>query len=69
MAKTKKPRKRYRGADAAIRPKVIKIEAKKRSALGEWWHDHKSNLIPKAILLALLLLLGFLVYWVVSLLF
>lgn len=68
MAKTKKPRKPYRGRDAAVTPQVIKVQATERSTIGNWWQDHKQTVMIRAVQLGLLLILYVIVTFVWSLL-
>lgn len=54
MAKSKKPRKQYRGRDSSVTPQVIRIEAKQKSALVNWWIDNKQTVIIRLIQLGVL---------------
>ena len=50
--KTKKKRnKQYRGTDAALaKPVITRIRAANRSAVGQWWFEHKR--IAKPVIIA-----------------
>lgn len=67
MAKTKKPRKPYRGRDAAQLPQVIRVEAPERNRWQQWWVDHKQTVIIRLVQLVLALLIILLVRLVWSL--
>lgn len=65
----KKRNKPYRGADAAVtKPVVTKLQAADRSALGQWWFDHKSIakpvIITTAVVLFVVWLIAELIYFV-----
>lgn len=59
----KKRNKAYRGVDAAIdRPVVTKITAVNRSKASQWWLDHKRIVRPIAIAIAVVLVIGWLIF-------
>ena len=65
----KKRNKPYRGADAAVtKPVVTKLQAADRSALGQWWFDHKNVakpvIITTAVVLFVVWLIAELIYFV-----
>ena len=57
MAKSKKPRKQYRGRDSSLPPQAIRIEAKQKSRPQIWWDDNKQTVLIRLVQLGLLLLL------------
>lgn len=71
MAKQKKKRNKiYRGIDSRqTRPVVTRVEAVKRSKLGQWWHEKKRFAKPVAIAAAIVLVIVFVIVELIRLIF
>lgn len=71
MSKPKKKRtKRYQGSDAKQhRPKVIRVEAVKRSKPAQWWHDNRRRLSIGAAIAAVVAILALIVFELLRILF
>ncbi|NTW61437.1 hypothetical protein HGB24_01980 [Candidatus Saccharibacteria bacterium] len=65
----KKRNKKYSGIDAAMtRPKITRISAANRSAVGQWWFDRKSMLLPILKTVGVIIALAFIIYEIIRLL-
>lgn len=71
MAKQKKKRNKvYRGRDAKLaQPQVLRVEAANRSRLGQWWFEKKKFAKPVAIVVGLVLVLGWLIFELIRAIF
>jgi len=71
MSKQKKKRnKAYTGAGSnAARPQTIRIEAVQRNRAQLWWHERKRVLKPVLITTAVVIVVAYLLYELLSLIF
>lgn len=71
MSKPKKKRsKRYQGSDARQhRPKVIRVEAVKRSKQAQWWHDNRRRVSIGAAITAVAAILALVFFELLRILF
>ena len=71
MSKQKKKRnKAYTGAGSnAARPQTIRIEAVQRNRTQLWWHERKRVLKPVLIATAVVIVVAYLLYELLSLIF
>ena len=69
-AKQKKKRNKvYRGADAkSASPQIIRVEAANRSAIGQWWFEHKKIARVVLIAVAIIIIVILLIVEIISLL-
>jgi len=59
----KKRNKPYRGVDAAMdKPVITRIAAANRNPVGQWWFEHKRIAKPILIAIAIILILGVLIF-------
>jgi len=66
----KKRNKRYQGKDAKRQQaKVRKISVDDTSKLQRWWKDHKSELTIRGVQLGFVVVVGLVVWGIISLIF
>ncbi len=71
MSKQKKKRnKQYTGAGSnAVRPQTIRVEAVQRNKAQLWWHERKRVLKPALIAAAVIAIVAWLLFELLSLVF